>query len=259
MLRRLEQSGGTESWLLIPQIEHAHFAGALAQAWGDSSLAALDPLPEVIQAVTHHDDGWADWGATPDVDPANGRPLSFVEMRLEVAIDIWRRSIYLACSRGYLAAHMVSNHFTTLLQNASPRWSNDPRQFQTSRQFLDEQSEHRELWLAQWQQPRPGVRTRKMAETALKYLQFFDALSLWFCSAARVGPQNFDSTEEYEVTLVPLGANRFTLRPWPLTVGRLAWEGKARRVPVGRYVSREALAAGPSQTAEIALELVAEK
>ena len=258
MLRRLDHSGTSDSWLLIPQIEHAHLSGALAGLWGDASLSALDPLPEVVQAVTHHDDGWADWDAAPDVDRASGRPLSFVEMPLEVAIDIWRRSIYLACSRGYLAAHMVSNHFTTLLQNASPRWSNDPRQFQTSRQVLDEQSEHRESWLAQWQQPRPTVRTRKMAETALKYLQFFDALSLWFCGAPRREPQSFDSPEGYDLSIVPLGANRFTLRPWPLSVGQLSHTVQARRIPVGRYASREALAAGPSEAAEIAFELTVE-
>ena len=185
----------------------------VAKAWGDSSLAALQPHEEVIQAIRHHDDGWSDWDAAPDVDPAIGRPRSFVEMSLDESIDIWRRSIFLACSRGYLAAHMVSNHFTTLLQNASPRWSLDPARFQASRQFLDEQSDYREQWLARWQASNPAIRTRKMAERALAYLQFFDGLSLWFCGTARGEPQSFATPEGYEVSLIPLGPRQFTCAP----------------------------------------------
>ncbi|HVU90403.1 MAG TPA: DUF3891 family protein [Pirellulales bacterium] len=258
MLRRTERVGPTESWILIPQIEHAHLAGALAESWGDSSLAELQPREEVQQAVRHHDDGWADWDASPGVDPAVGRPLSFVEMPLDVSIDIWRRSIFLACSRGYLAAHMVSNHFTELLQRASPRWSHDPERFQTSRQFLDEQSEHREIWLAKWQTPNPAVRTRKMAALALEYLQFFDALSLWFCGAVRRGPQSFATPEGYEVTFNPTGPLHFTAQPWPLTVGRMSWTVNARRVPVGVYRTQEELASTFSEAVELTFQLTAE-
>ncbi len=242
MLRRVERTELAEAWILIPQIEHAHLAGALAKAWGDSSLAALQPHEEVIQAIRHHDDGWSDWDAAPDVDPAIGRPRSFVEMSLDESIDIWRRSIFLACSRGYLAAHMVSNHFTTLLQNASPRWSLDPARFQASRQFLDEQSDYREQWLARWQASNPAIRTRKMAERALAYLQFFDGLSLWFCGAARGEPQSFATPEGYEVSLIPLGPRQFTARPWPLTLGRWNWTvnapGGGRKLPQPGTVAR---------------------
>ena len=54
---------------------------------------------------------------------------------------------------------MVSAHFTALLEKASPKWSLDPQRFQLSRQFFDDQSEHRELWFAQWQRVDPKVRT----------------------------------------------------------------------------------------------------
>jgi hypothetical protein len=258
MLRRPDRNYSTDSWILIPQIEHAHLSGALAESWGDASLAELQPAAEVLQAIRHHDDGWKDWDAAPDVDPVAGRPLSFVEVPLDVAIDIWRRSIFLACSRGYLAAHMVSSHFTALLQKASPRWSLDPVRFQTSRQFLDEQSEHREAWLTTWQLANPGVRTRKMAERALEYLQFFDLLSLWLCAASREEPQSFPSPEGYEVTLIPLGALRFTVRPWPLRVGSWTQAIRAHRTPVGFYGTREAFAAATSEPVELVFQLVAE-
>ena len=257
MLRRVDRTKGQESWLLVPQIEHARLSGALAQAWGDAALAAIEPSGELIKAIGHHDDGWADWDAAPDVDPSSGRPLSFVEMPLETSIDIWRRSIYLACGLGHLAPHVVSAHFTALLQKASPRWSQDPRRFQISRQFLDEQSEHRETWLSQWQRPNPAVRTRKMADQALAYLQFFDGVSLWLCGAERSEPQVFETPEGHEISLAPLSTSRFTAQPWPLAVERWEWIVPARRVPVGRDIDREALAAGPSEPAELDFELVA--
>jgi hypothetical protein len=258
MLRRVERTESSESWVLVPQIEHARLSGALAASWRDTTLAGLQPHSEVLAAIGHHDDGWADWDAAPDVDQASGRPLSFVEMPLETSIDIWRRSVYLACSRGHLAAHMVSAHFTALLQKSSPRWSLDPRRFQASRQFLDEQSEHREIWFAQWQRADPTVRMRKMADRALSYLQFFDALSLWFCGAVRAEPQSFLTPEGYDTSVVPVGPQRFTARPWPLVVGRWNWTAKARRIAISRYASREALAAAPSETVDLPFELVAD-
>jgi len=258
MLRRVERTGSSESWILVPQIEHARLAGGLADSWIDDALRAIEPSDELIKAVGHHDDGWADWDASPDVDPASGRPLSFVELPLASSIDIWRRSIYLACSRGYLAAHVVSAHFTALLQKSSPRWSLDPRQFQISREFLNEQSEHRETWFVQWLRPNPVVRTRPMVDLALAYLQMFDALSLWLCAAPRSLSQEFATPAGYKLSIEPLGENRFTARPWPFRVPRWTWNLNARRIPVGRYASREVLAAGPSEQVEMTIEVIAE-
>jgi len=255
MLRRVEHTDSSDFWILVPQIEHARLSGALAQSWRDDSLAAIEPHAEFMAAIAHHDDGWADWDAAPDVDPSAGRPLSFVEMPLEASIDIWRRSIYLARSRGPLAAHVVSAHFTALLQKSSPKWSLDPARFQTSRQFLDDQSEHREQWLAEWQSVNPAVRTRKLAERALAYLQFFDGLSLWLCGALRSEVQTFQSPQGYEVSFLARGPLRFTVEPWPFVVQRVTWSVRGRRVPIGRYVTREIFASAPYELADLDFEL----
>ncbi len=258
MLRRVERSAKSESWILVPQAEHARLAGGLASVWADGALASIDPHAEVIAAITHHDDGWKDWDAIPDVDPETGRPFSFIEMPLATSIDIWRRSIYLACSRGYLAAHMVSAHFTALLQKASTRWSRDSLRFQNSRQFLDDQSDHREIWLAQWQQGQPRVRTRAMADLALGYLQFFDMLSLWFCGAPRSEPQSFATPTGGQILVVPKSDLRFKLEPWPLAENEWHWTVPARSVPAARYASREALATTPSEPVELNFQLTAD-
>ena len=141
--------------------------------------------------------------------PTSGRPLSFLEMPQAASIEIWQRSINAAEALGPLAAHVVSAHFTTLLQNAGARWSADPRQFQIARQFLDEHSENRERWLSAWQQPDPTRRTRKVVDRALHYLQFFDMLSLWLCGADRYEPETVTTPEGAELTFQPRGVGRF--------------------------------------------------
>ena len=59
MLRRPERTAAGESWLLVPQAEHAQLAGALAAHWGDATLAGLRPHGEALAAISHHDDGCA--------------------------------------------------------------------------------------------------------------------------------------------------------------------------------------------------------
>jgi hypothetical protein len=101
----------------------------------------------------------------------------------------------------------------------------------------------------------PNLRTRKMAGRALEYLQFFDALSLWLCGAARQQPETFTSPEGYELSLIPQGLLRFTAEPWPLTVGSWSYTVTARRMPVGTYRSQAELAAAPHEPVELTFQL----
>lgn len=255
MLVRIENSARGDNWLLVPQIAHARLSGQLATDWNEASLRAIEPRQELLTAISRHDEGWADWDAAPGVDPTTGRPLSFLEMPQSASIEIWQKSINSAEALGPLAAHVVSAHFTTLLQNAGTRWSADPRQFQIARKFLDEHSENRERWLAEWQQPNPTRRTRKVVDRALHYLQFFDMLSLWLCGAERFEPSTFQTPEGAEVTFQPQGTGRFSMRPWLLAESPFTATVPVRRVPVGHYKSREALAAGPFEFDELQFEI----
>src|SRR5690242_18324673 len=99
MIRRLEQHPDRgDSWLLIPQIEHARLAGRLAENWGAAPFGTLPARDELIVAVEHHDDGWADWDRRPAVDAERGTPIEFTEMPLADALGIWRQSIDIAAA-----------------------------------------------------------------------------------------------------------------------------------------------------------------
>ncbi len=109
MIRReVTLANGARAWLLISQVAHARVSGALTRAW-------REPFPEeVIEAIAHHDEGWTKWEAAPQLDAARGRPLSFVELAVADAIEIWNDSIAAARRIGPLAGAIVAGHFAGL-------------------------------------------------------------------------------------------------------------------------------------------------
>ncbi|MFG0334180.1 MAG: DUF3891 family protein [Maioricimonas sp. JB049] len=94
MIRRTSEN----SWLLIPQTEHARIAAELARAWGNSRFAPLSLADWLVPAIRHHDDGWTDWDNSPQTDPESGTPRDFTEMPIAESTAIWHRSIAI-CSR----------------------------------------------------------------------------------------------------------------------------------------------------------------
>jgi hypothetical protein len=72
--------------MLISQVDHAHWRGDRG-LWGNaaSSVAASRMA---VPAVRGHDDGWPIWEQAPRIDPANGKPREFLEMRMTDATAI---------------------------------------------------------------------------------------------------------------------------------------------------------------------------
>src|SRR4051812_16520116 len=98
MIRReIELRENERWWLLISQVDHAHISGEIARNLQDSLL------PEAIEGITHHDDGWAAWEVTPKLNVEIGRPYSFIELPLSESLVIWDRSIAAAREFGPLA------------------------------------------------------------------------------------------------------------------------------------------------------------
>jgi hypothetical protein len=113
MIRReINSPDGASLWLLISQVEHAHISGALTRHWQEEFT------PDVINAIAHHDDGWAAWEAEPKLNPKIGAPYSFLEMPVPAALVIWDHSIAAAETFGPLASFIVAGHFYNLLSNS---------------------------------------------------------------------------------------------------------------------------------------------
>lgn len=258
MIRRDEiASDQSKSWLLIPQIEHARLSGLLAEHWVASTSGPLEPRNELIDAIDHHDDGWAAWDRRPDCDPQSGRPLEFTEMPLAESLGIWQQSIELAAARGDLQAYLVSGHFSALLRGATPRWQASKFGSTLATQFLDEQNQRRMEWLASWISTASDRHTPEIAARGLAWLQFFDGLSLWFCCAARHHPQVFDPPDGRSFTITPIqeAVGQFTAAPWPLDVTELEWSIPARRIAVAHYADRAALGEASREVVDLMMRI----
>lgn len=232
MIRREEQTPSGVEWVLIGQADHARLSGALAEHWGAGRFAPLEPHRQVVEAVVHHDDGWPQWERCPELDPASGKPLGFLEMPPEDSREIWARSIAAAGGFGPLQAWLVASHFSALLRGS------DHAESEGARVWLRDYDRRRGEWLAAWQAEGPAARRPELAERGLRQLQLFDRLSLWFCRAPRSEPQSFSTPDGPELTVAPLDGARFQLDPWPLRVETLTLEVPGQALPAGDYHGR---------------------
>ena len=250
MIRRnIQFDDGTAAWLLISQVEHAGISGALTQAWHETFS------DEVVEAVTHHDDGWAAWEAAPQIDAKRGCPLSFLEMSIEDALRIWDGSIAAARRIGPLAAAIVAGHFIGLASGS------DQASQPLAAQWLRGMANERAAWLAEWQRAAPS-HTSQLAERGQQMLLTADLLSLWLgCDGpvSSVDAGEIPNAEMKTRTVAVLGKYRFathtkavgrdeiiwqgSLAPWPLRVDELNLAAPGIAVPVAKYRSWQDIAA----------------
>ena len=255
-------------WLLLSQVEHARLSGILAEhslyQFGQSlptDLAeqVLDAVRRELQAaIVHHDDGWADWEAKPQLDDELGQPLSFLELPLEELLPIWDESIRVSLTLGKLAAWIVAGHFQILLEA-----SEDNRDTAQAKNWLGKVTNQRQIWLAEWQAKQPEIHTVKLAEEALLWLRLCDILSLWTCmTCPGVGERIINWPGSYtcgkglplETVISPIspedtdaGQVQLQIDPWWFDVPEIALEALGQRVPIQNYQSTAELIAAHSQ------------
>jgi hypothetical protein len=167
MIRReITTADGVKQWLLISQVEHARVSGELALQWRE------EYSDDVVNAIAHHDDGWAAWEAQPKLNPELGAPFSFLEMPVPAALVIWDHSIAAAGEYGPLAAYIVAGHFYNLLSNSDN--ANDP----LAVAWLAAKRKHRTGWLDEWVRADP-THTLEYAKRAQQMLLVADLFSLF--------------------------------------------------------------------------------
>jgi hypothetical protein len=166
--RQIEFPDNERLWLLVSQVDHAHVSGEIARRWSEEMSA------DVIDAIWHHDDGWAAWEAEPKLNPAIGAPFSFLEMPLPEALVIWDNSIAAARKIGPLAGYIVAGHFYNLLNESdhghepmAVAWLTAKRKFRTA-------------WLDEWVRA-AATHTLEFAKQAQQLLLRTDLFSLWLC------------------------------------------------------------------------------
>jgi hypothetical protein len=177
MIRReVKLTDGRPIWLFISQVDHARVSGAIVAQWKEPFTA------EVVEAIAHHDDGWAEWEAAPRFNPEIGAPYSFLEMPLGDTLVVWDNSIGGARKFGPLAGYIVAGHFYNLLADSDR--ANEPAAIA----WLTAKRKVRTAWLDEW------VRAEKpssldYAKSAQQMLLRADLFSLWLCCDCPVEEQ----------------------------------------------------------------------
>jgi hypothetical protein len=133
MLIRPEPDG---SFLAIGQASHAWLSGQLARTWGNEEFGPVEPWEEVCLGAEQHDVGWAEWDLEPKLDPATGRPHTFISLPLPEKLELWSGAARKMLSQSRYAALLVSMHGTALYERFPP---DEASEQQLVQRFVEEQ------------------------------------------------------------------------------------------------------------------------
>jgi hypothetical protein len=252
--REIELNESEPLWLLISQVDHARISGEMTR-----HLAR--PIPhEVNEAISHHDDGWADWESAPKLNPEIGGPFSFTEMPLTDALVIWDGSIAAARKFGPLAGFMVAGHFYTLLSES------EHAQQPAAVAWLAAKRKARTVWLDEWMRSNAS-HTVDEAKRAQHQLLMADLFSLWLCCDAPIAGETPPGREdsalkaraktllgEYHFSVIGSGRRHATpdnmtealawviaVEPYPFAPSPLSFSLIAECVPAAHYKSWQEL------------------
>ncbi len=216
-----------EYWL-ITQPDHAALSGAIAAALGPPLLSQLSP--EVVEGITHHDDGWASFDA--QINLTNGRPVSFLDFLPRDFLRAWNGSIERAEKLAFIAGAIVSGHFSRLARNRLESGIDGAEDCGLLVAFLHSEQDRQQRLL--------GGHSREEFEFLTDVLQFCDVLSLYLCCGAT---QDVEFTQRFgskpirlrrKAARTPEQAAVCRFEPSPFAEGGVDLAVVARRYPSGR-------------------------
>jgi Protein of unknown function (DUF3891) len=229
MLVQTAVDGGPH--FVITMREHCAFAGAMARAFGNADFEPLAPREEMLDLVTHHDEGW--WhplDEAPGRDPATGLPWHLTHTPREVTVRILSASPdalekhHPYC--GLLSAmHMYGIYRGRfglsdqhVVETIQPPWR---ARFETELHMLEQRQAELTARLAADPVTAAWVEPAHLMQN-YKQLQFFDMLALYFNATppghrapteiARV-PRS--ATQDVTIRITPLTDEVYAFEPYP--------------------------------------------
>jgi Protein of unknown function (DUF3891) len=247
--------------LAIGQPSHAWVSGQLARAWGNARFGRVDPYEEVCLAAEQHDIGWATRDLEPLYGPELGRPRSFMEMPLDLHMQLFRDGPRALVAQSRYAAVLVSMHGSRLYQRRELDQLEAP-QAQAIRDFLADQHRFQHELIAELRSdpataPAAGD---QLIERNSMLVWTWDYLSLALClgwgpATARRAPTATGEVD-LELTRSADDPGRVQLAPWPFEAPSVTVHCEGRRL-AERYDSedelRAAFAEAPLERLEVTL------
>ncbi len=224
-----EGAGGR---IAIGQPAHAWVCGQMARAWGNARFGAVTPWEEVCLAAEQHDVGMARWDLQPTRNPDTGLPHSFLEMPLEVHLDLWTAGPPRLESQSRYAALLVSMHGRRLYERRDLSQASDT-DAEAIRAFIETRRAFEERLLAGLRDDpltAPHATPEAVARNS-QLIWIWDYVSLavcldWAPSTAKRVPT---AGGETDIELQPIETG-LTLDPWPFKAPALSVRCEGRRL-----------------------------
>lgn len=242
-----------ETFLLIPQHEHALLSGRIAQHYGNALFAPPQPRQETLRAVALHDCGWPLHDDAPRLNRA-GLPLDVFENHLPLSLQMWSEASQRIEHEAPYTRLLVSLHGLHLSSFAAANPHTPQEIFQLNK-FQHQEIERqvnlrRELGLATDIPVRLGLALTDEieAENRLKHnyglVRIMDVLSLGLCCTELLFPQIDNVLPRPEARPLTLKLRRTSptslrIDPWPFDQPSLSFAVPGRVVPARKYSSEE--------------------
>ena len=214
MIRR--ESG--EGWTLITQPDHAFLSSGIMNFWGNEDFEAIAPGDEVMLAIREHDCGWEKTDSAVDLNPGNGYPRNFMEMRPESQLEIWSECFERHAGEHPYACALIALHFSGLNERTILRYPDNRAAIslrEKIREFL------RRSLGAGAGEGSPNERLPADIRTNLRFLQVGDMISLALCHGSESVtvpdvPVNYLG-DTAEIALSSEDGLNYTVRPNPFS------------------------------------------
>ena len=240
--------------VLVRQADHAAVSAHLATQWRRPTAFTNELWQGLIDATQHHDDGWIDEDARPEIDP-NGVPRHFLNMPLQTHLEIWRRSIGMALDRSPLVGLLVARQARWLYTPREPSKGDQDRankqRSEYEQRLLQDFLHETDREVTRIESDLSAQHTSELLDLARGLLSFLDALSLMMLGAIpmRHWPEILtmgDSTNEVSVRTAVSSEHgqdyrTISVDPWPFAPDRVRSQVSASYVGAASFESAEEL------------------
>lgn len=222
-----------DALVFITQPDHAALAATAIAAWQDDGFADHPRRAVILLAAREHDNGWHEEDTATHVD-AEGGPLDFVSVPVDVRQRLWPRAVDRLATTSEYAAALVAQHAIAVYgtTRADPGWQ----------EFFQTLTDRREALRA-----RAGVDPATL-DADYRFVNAADRISLAFCTAWRTPLESCGRR-------IILGArNTVEISPDPFAGARVPLRVPARRLPRRTYASPAHLRAALDDAPIVELE-----
>jgi hypothetical protein len=181
------QQARSAKYHLVRQPDHARVSGEIAQRLAVPAAPPVDD--DIVRGISLHDEGWAafdegrerlqatsaNYSGNNTALNAQGRPLSFLEIKAGDFLRAWVGSIDCAEAVAPIAALIVSGHFCRIGRFGISMSAYSEGDLRRVGEFLASEEQRQCRWL--------GLQSRSEGEVQYwtDVLQFCDLLSLYLC------------------------------------------------------------------------------